>query len=226
MPRRGFTLIELLVTIAVIAVLLGILLPALSRSRDAARSASCLSNLRQVFFVCRAYANENDGFGPAIGQPYAARPNWGLVVQSSGERVGSTPGALFVPNTILVCPACSAHYGVEMTRTYAMNSTGHAGLPGDRGNFDDDASRPCIHFDRVNRASDSVLLVDSAAGAVTGNAPPPTRTASVIDFRDAGQVSSRLGWWHASRTSFNASMFDGSARGWSRAPELWAAPLP
>jgi hypothetical protein len=131
-----------------------------------------------------------------------------------------------VPNSILVCPACSALYGVDMTRTYAMNATGHAGQPGDRGNFDDDASRPSIHFDRVNRASDSVLLVDSAAGAVTGNAPPPTRTASVIDFRNSQHVSSRLGWWHGSRSVFNGAMFDGSARGWSRVPEFWVMPLP
>ncbi len=224
MPRRAFTLIELLVTIAVIAVLLGLLLPALSRSRDAARSASCLSNLRQVFFTCRAYANENDGFGPAIGQPYSALPNWGLMVQASGERVGSTPGALFVPNTILVCPSCAANYGVEMTRTYAMNATGHAGLPGDRGNFDDAASRSHIRFDLVSRTSDSALLVDSAAAAIAGGAPPPTRTASVIDFRNAGHVAARLGRWH--RAAFNAAMFDGSAKGWDRVPERWTTPLP
>ncbi|MBL8746971.1 MAG: prepilin-type N-terminal cleavage/methylation domain-containing protein [Phycisphaerae bacterium] len=222
--RRAFTLIELLVTLAVIVVLLGLLLPALSRSREAARSAVCLSNLRQAFFACRAYANENDGVGPAIGQPYGSLPNWGLVVQSSGGRGGSSPGALFVPNSVLVCPSCAAHYGVEMTRTYAMNATGHAGRDGDRGDCDGALHRGHIQFDRVNRTSESVLLVDSAAGAVSGDAPPPTRTASVIDFRDAEHISSRLGRWH--RGGFNAGMFDGSSRGWEHVPEWWRSPLP
>lgn len=224
MKLRAFTLIELLVTIAVIAVLLGLLLPALARSREAARSAVCLSNLRQAFLSCRAYANEHDGFGPAIGQPYLTLPNWGLVVQASGERAGRTAAALFDTNSVLVCPSCAAASGAVMTRTYAMNATGFAGLPGDRGNFDDPAAPAHIRFDAVRRASDTPLLVDSRAAAIVGDAPPPTRTASTIDFRNGAHVESRLGYWHGAR--FNAGMFDGSASARERVPEWWPTPLP
>ena len=58
---RGFTLIELLVVIAIIALLMAILMPALSRVKDQARHVSCIANLRQWNFVFNNYINDNDG---------------------------------------------------------------------------------------------------------------------------------------------------------------------
>lgn len=65
---RAFTLVELLVVIGVIAVLISILLPALSRSLAAARAVQCQSNLRQIAMWGMQYATEYSGWLPSRGE--------------------------------------------------------------------------------------------------------------------------------------------------------------
>ncbi len=116
MYKRGFTLIELLVVIAIIAILAAILLPALARAREAARRASCQSNLKQMGVVFMMYASENKGKYPTQHTWYGKGENkvydpWRLMFE--GTQV--YPEYLNDPN-ILICPSAIA--GVDAVERF------------------------------------------------------------------------------------------------------------
>lgn len=83
--RAAFSLIELLVTIAIIAILVGLLLPALKGAREAARKTGCQSDIRQLLTAINSYTIDSRDFMPL--------PNWGPIATRPGWLYDQTVGA-------------------------------------------------------------------------------------------------------------------------------------
>ena len=83
----GFTLVELLVVIGIIAVLIGILLPALNRAQQQAKTVNCLANVKQLMTATIMYVNDNDGILPFTGwSDQAGIANWLYVAPTLGQQ--------------------------------------------------------------------------------------------------------------------------------------------
>ena len=170
--QHGFTLVELLVVIAVIAILAALLLPALTRSKSAAKRIQCVSNLRQLGLATQMYWAENNGdcFRWNNGPDGAGTLYWFGWLASTATPEGQrafdpAPGALYTylqGGGVEVCP--SLNYALAQFKLKATGTTYGYGYnlylsvpPASVKPF-----KPPIKISDVTRPTELVVLADAA----------------------------------------------------------------
>ena len=200
--RNGFTLIELLVVIAIIALLAGMLLPALGKAKAKAQGISCMNNLRTLMFAWKFYADDNEGFlvsslGRVNGRPSwiegsldytSKRDNWDVTL-----HIQQGPLFQYVGNTAAVfkCPSDKAtvKQGGQVLPRVRSNSMSQS--------FDNGFWLPAPKFRTFEKESALIdpgpamtwVLVDEHPGSINDAAfavqmrnPQDMGNARIIDF--------------------------------------------
>ena len=193
----GFTLIELLVVISIIALLISILLPALSKARDAARNVQCLANEKQMGTVMLIYANNNDNRLPI---PYKnTLPDYHSWPTTLAHEIDSSVNMDHQPSNLtdnqlklMQCPRLLTFKNKTGVVTYAMNA--RSSSPDSRPNFNNG-----FRLDDASYSPSLVIVVTDAAWR-------PTATGGWYTNTMYGR--GEMGFYHGSTDSVIAGSYE------------------
>ncbi|MEX0744129.1 MAG: prepilin-type N-terminal cleavage/methylation domain-containing protein [Phycisphaeraceae bacterium] len=219
---HAFTLIELLVVLTIMALLIGILLPALGRARETARRVVCLSNLRQMSAATHAYlTNHRDYFPPALHGLYDAGPiyGWDFIHMPDGSTqpglIWSGGGALEIQQ----CPGMTgnANWAGDPYTGYNYNTSYLGGPTEPPGGWALVGGMPATaRLSEVRSPSTCAVFGDGAFGAGANKfmrspreGPRDTDIGGAVPARGAGaQAFIHLGATNASFVDGHATAFD------------------
>ena len=163
-PRRraaAFTLVELLVVIGIIAILVAILMPALSRAKESARRVQCLSNLRQLGMAVMMYTQDNKGRFPGAWDWHPRRASASAPWQGPLLKYHNDGG---VPD-IYSCPSDPPEDRRPGRYPFVYSGNWHV--------FWFDAVRSVKTITEIKRSSEKIMIIDESTETIDDNVWAP-----------------------------------------------------
>lgn len=165
---KGFTLVELLIVVAIIAILVALLLPAVKTVRKAAQNVQCINNLRQIGIGFNMYAMQFDGIIIPYNDAAAGQWNGNPAFR---KNMGQSPKASDQWPVGLLCPAAnklplSSATRADITLTYGMN---HEQSRRTDGTYDPWRFIKYIKVMQVPRRDKKLMVADAMSWELTMN---------------------------------------------------------